>query len=77
MGAAGEKHLGMLHGCLVLVGLWECARLIIGCLGEGSKAGKGRDQGGLGRNQREKTEAKGDKRSWSLVTSDSSVCSSD
>lgn len=34
--------------------MWECARFVMQRLGQGSKAGKGSDQGGLGRNQHDK-----------------------
>lgn len=37
--------------------------ILMGYLGDGIKVGKGRDQGGLGRNKLGKTKVKGDKRS--------------
>ena len=44
-------------------------RLIMGCLGKGPKAGKGREQGALGRSQHRKTEVKEGKRGQSHVDS--------
>lgn len=38
--------------------LWEYARFIMGCLGEGRKTGKGKDQSGLERNKCGITEGK-------------------
>lgn len=37
------------HSGIVLKGLWPCVRFVMGCLGEGPKERKERDQGGLGR----------------------------
>lgn len=41
------------------IAFWDSTRVITGCLGEKTKVGKGRDQGGLGRSKNWKIEGWG------------------
>lgn len=54
-GVTGYRGLGYIMGCKGKTP-WNCTRLAEGCLGEGQKVGKGRDQSDLGSYQRGKIE---------------------
>lgn len=54
-GVTGYRGLGHIMGCKGKTP-WNCTRLATGCLGEGQKVEKGRDQSDLGSYQRGKIE---------------------
>lgn len=65
-GITAHREHGTHYGKLERT-FWGCARLTMGCLGEGPKTGEGKDQIGLGRNQYGRIQKKRDKRSWTYV----------